>query len=214
MRAGDFSDDLGHNARWLIDAAVEGLEKLPGNEGVGEVLERLAAQDVSDDAAQAPIPARLPACRHLSAMLGELMMAESPLAAAIANIEDQLCWRQNADYSDEAMGQPGYMDNYAYAEIIGPSGAFKGDDFLLGLMILGPHRHYLDHFHPAPELYWLLTGPSEWRSGLGRFASRGADETIWHPPLVPHATRTGGQPLLAAWVWTRDVATPAKLLPA
>jgi hypothetical protein len=207
------SRDVYENAHWLIEAIANGLERRRREPGVSEVLGRLSAQDISESTHREPAAIHLPACRHLPALLGELMVVESTLAAAIAANEDALEWRQNPNYSDETMGQAGYMDNYAYAEIIGPSGPFAGDNFLLGLMILGPHLHYRDHFHRAPELYWMLTGPSEWRSGIGDFAVRAAGETIWHPPLVPHATRTGEVPLLTVWAWTGDVGEPAKLLP-
>jgi hypothetical protein len=103
------------------------------------------------------------------------------------------------------------MDNYAYAELLGTSGYFPGGDFLLGLLLLGPRLHYLDHRHPAPELYWLLTGPSEWRRGSEGFAPHPAGATIWHEPHLVHATRTGDAPLLAVWAWTRAVAEPAVL---
>jgi hypothetical protein len=207
------SGDGYEGAGWLIDAIVHGLEQRRDAIGVGEVLDRLHAQDLSASAHRPPAVAHLPACRHLPASLGELTVSESSLAAAIAANEDALHWRQNRNYSDEAMGQAGYMDNYAYAEIIGPTGPFPGRDFLLGLMILGPNLYYPDHFHSAPELYWLLTGPSDWRSGIGNFVERAAGETIWHPSLVPHATRTREAPLLTVWAWTRDVAQPAKLVP-
>jgi hypothetical protein len=57
--------------------------------------------------------------------------------------------------------------NYAWCEIIGPEGFFKGSDFLLG-----PHRHYKDHFHLAPELCWLPTALSDWKKGDGAFIPR------------------------------------------
>ncbi|MFL5258697.1 MAG: dimethylsulfonioproprionate lyase family protein [Hyphomicrobiales bacterium] len=196
-------------SRSLVDAIVSGLEDRREEEGVSEVLARLAEQDlVSFAAARGNV---LPACRHLPDALGPLALEESTLAAGIAQVWDELAWRQNANYSDRAMGQPGYMENYAYAELIGPSGAFHGDDFLLGLLVLGPGLHYPDHYHPAPELYWTLSGPSQWRTGPGEFRSREALETIWHPPLVTHATKTGSTPLLAIWAWTRDVSEPARL---
>jgi hypothetical protein len=78
-------------------------------------------------------------------------------------------------------------------------------------LILGPRLYYRDHLHPAPELYWTLTGPSDWRTATGDFASREAGQTIWHPPFVVHATRTLEKPLLALWAWTRNVAEPARL---
>jgi hypothetical protein len=195
--------------RSLIDAIARGLETRRDREGVSEVLARLGEQDLGPFAAlSAKI---LPACRHLPDTLGPLALSESTLAAGIAAVWDELDWRQNPNYSDRAMGQPGYMQNYAYAELIGPSGAFRGDDFLLGLLLLGPGLLYPDHYHLAPELYWTLSGPSQWSRDSGAFQSRDALETIWHPPLVRHATKTGAVPLLAVWAWIRDVSEAAKL---
>ena len=105
----------------------------------------------------------------------------------------------------------GFTANYGWAEIIGPNGFFAGDDFLLGLLMLGPDRHYRDHYHPAPELYWPLTSASRWSRDGGPFAEKPQGATIWHPSMAMHATMTDETPLLAVWCWTADVGTPAKL---
>jgi hypothetical protein len=197
---------------WAIATIGSSLAARHGSEpGVAEVLARLNEQDLSARAFAGVRPARLPGCRHLPEAIGETVMTAAEVAAAIAAVEDNLAWRQNPNYSDAAMGQPGYMQNYAYAELIGPSGPFAGDDFLLGLFLLGPALRYLDHHHPAPELYWVLTGGSEWRRDDGDFAPCHADRTIWHPSWVSHATRTGQAPMLAIYAWTRDTAEFARL---
>ena len=98
-----------------------------------------------------------------------------------------------------------------WAELIGPHGFFPGDDFLLGLLMLGPNRHYKDHYHPAPELYWPLTSGSSWSIDGGDFGAVAQGATIWHPPMALHATKTGENPLLAIWCWTKDTGTSAKL---
>ena len=207
------NEDLYGAAEQALAAVADALSRADGEaEGRAEVLRRLAEQDLSRQAFQAPRAARAAACRHLPETVGAAIMVDSALAAAIAGLEDELDWRQTTGYSDAAMGQPGFMDNYAHAEIIGPHGCFAGDDFRLGLLLLGPRLHYRDHYHPAPELYWLLTGPSDWRHGAGGFATRQAGEMIWHRPHVVHATRTHDRPLLALWVWTRDVDEPARLV--
>jgi mannose-6-phosphate isomerase-like protein (cupin superfamily) len=194
---------------WIIDAIRRSLK----GEGAGEVKARLAEQDLSPAAVIDPGPHRLPATRYFPECVAASMFLVPDVAAALAEIEEFLHWRQNPNYSDAVMGEA-YMDNYAYAELIGPRGFFPGEDFLMGLMLLGPGRHYLDHHHAAPELYWLLTGPSEWRRGDDDFARRRAGETIWHPPWASHATRTLEAPLLAIWAWTKDVSEPARLLEA
>jgi hypothetical protein len=204
------TDSLHDKTVRLIGKITSGLAVHRHAEGVGETLARLAEHDRAGS--RAIVAKQLPACRFLPAMLREVRAIEDGLAAAIAEVADDLYWRQNPNYSDEAMGQPGYMENYAYAELIGPSGPIEGDDFLLGLMILGPHMHYLDHYHPAPELYWLLTGPSDWKAGAGGFVPRIAGETVWHQPFRVHATRTSDTPLLTVWAWTRNVSEPARLV--
>jgi hypothetical protein len=203
------NDDLFHDVRWFIGAARRGLEARRG-EGVREVLERLAAQDVSAEAFREPEPRGLPVLTHLPQCLGEAMLLDPDLAAAVAAVEEGLQWRQSASYSDAVLGE-GFTANYGWAEIIGPHGFFAGEDFLLGLLMLGPHRHYRDHFHPAPELYWPLTSGSLWSRDSGGFAEKPQGDTIWHPPMSMHATKTGEAPLLTLWSWTRDTGIPARL---
>ncbi len=205
--------DLYGAADQALSALTHALLYAEGEEeGRAEVLRRLAAQDLSQQAFRTPRSARLAACRYLPETVGSAIMVDSVLAAAIAGLEDELEWRQTTGYSDAAMGQPGFMDNYAHAEIIGPTGCFAGEDFRLGLLLLGPGMHYRDHYHPAPELYWLLTGPSDWKRGAGGFVAREAGEMVWHRPFVVHATRTHEEPLLALWVWTSDVSENARLV--
>lgn len=206
------NDHDGHeSAIWLIEEISRALHARIAHDGVHEVLMRLSAQDLSAAGYEPAPPRRLPACRYFPETAAATMMLSPGLAAALASCGDHLHWKQNPNYSDAVMGE-GYMDNYAYAELIGPEGFFAGSDFLLGLMIIGPGRHYLDHYHAAPELYWLVTGPSEWKSGAGGYSERQADALVWHRPFVVHATRTLALPLLAVWAWTRDVAEPARLV--
>ena len=201
--------ELYENARWLIGAVARGLAARDGV-GISEVASALAAQDLSAAAFRAPAPMGLPVLDHLPQCLGEAMLLDPDLAAAIAAVEEGLQWRQSAAYSDSVLGE-GFTANYGWAEIVGPNGFFPGDDFLLGLLMLGPGRHYRDHYHPAPELYWPLTSASLWSRDSGPFVEWPQGGTIWHPPLTVHATRTGEMPLLAVWSWTRDTATSARL---
>lgn len=203
------NEDLFNNARWLIGAIVRGLKARNGA-AVAEVLQRLGEQDFGASAFHAPEPSGLPVLRHLPQCIGETMLLDPDLAAAIAAVEDELAWRQSAAYTDDVLGE-GFTRNYGWAEIIGPHGFFDGDDFLLGLLILGPGRHYRDHYHPAPELYWPLTSASQWSIDSGPFAEKPQGAVIWHPAMAMHATITRENPLLAVWSWTRDTATPAML---
>jgi hypothetical protein len=198
---------------WLLKSVTRGLENHQADTPeVGQVLTRLAQQDLAATAFSPPRPKVLPACSMLPDAVGAALTVASDMAAAIAAIEDDLRWQQNPAYSDGAMGRSGYMDGYAYAEIIGPNGFFPGNDFLLGFLLLGPRRLYREHYHPAPELYWMLTGPSNWKRGAGGWEQLEAGDMRWHQPFVVHAIETSSQPLLCLWAWTNDVAEPARLV--
>ena len=200
------TDDVLENANWLIEAIGSALAKShPADPGVADVLKRLAAQDTHLESGQVPESRRLPACAHLPELAATAMFIAPAVAAAIAACEDDLHWTQNPNYRDES-----FADDYAYCELIGSQGFFPGDDFLLGLMIIGPQRVYRDHHHPAPELYWLLSGPTDWSRASGPYVAQQAGDTLWHPPNLMHATRTHHGPLLAVWAWTQDVKTPAR----
>lgn len=201
------------NARWLIGAIARGLKSRETAEGAADVLSRLAEQKIGRPEFRPRDPRILPVVRFLPDCIGEALLLDPDLAAALAAISDDLEWHQSEAYSDRVLGE-GFMANYGWCEIIGPRGFFRGEDFLLGLLMLGPERHYKDHYHPAPELYWPLTGPSDWKRGAGGFETRAAGEVIWHPPLRMHATRTGARPLLTVWSWTSDTGTPARLASA
>jgi hypothetical protein len=209
-RGGALSEETFSGAIWLIDAIKRDLAGM-GGEGVSIALSRLAEQDLSASAFREPEPDTLPACAWLAETIAATMMVSSSVSAAMAEVAPHLRWKQNANYSDELLGE-GYMASYAYSEFIGPDGFFPGDDFLMGILLLGPNRTYKDHVHPAPELYWTLTGPSLWRCAPGGFEMRPAGTPIWHAPNVVHATHTIEQPLLAVWIWTEDTQHPARLV--
>ncbi len=201
--------DLAQRARQLVGVVSAGLSARHG-EGLAEVLARLAQQDIGEAACRAPRPVALPVLQFLPRCLAEVVRFDPQLAACIAALQDDLQWRQSSSYSDEILGT-GFTDNYGWAEIVGPNGFFPGRDFLLGLLMLGPGRHYPDHYHPAPELYWPLTPDSRWSRGGQAFETKPQGAIIWHPAMVMHATITTDTPLLALWCWTRDTATPARL---
>ena len=124
-------------------AILRGLSARSG-EGVPEVLARLSEQDLGTEAQRTPEPCNLPVLAQLPHCIGEVMLLDPALAAAIAAVDGDLNWMQSPTYSDRILGE-GFSANYGWAEIIGPNGFFAGDDLLLGLLMLGPDRHYPDH---------------------------------------------------------------------
>ena len=198
------------NVQFLIESFEVKLKTFSG-EGVDAVLARLHAQDRSATSVVVPEPTTLPVLRYLDQCLVEAHNFDVGIASGISALQPHLQWRQSKAYNDALLGT-GFIENYGWCEIIGPRGFFPGDDFLLGLLMLGPNQHYRDHFHPAPELYWPLTSATEWRMSEEPLTPKPAGSVIWHRPNVIHATRTGVAPLLTFWSWTQDTATPARLL--
>jgi hypothetical protein len=194
-----------------IDSIATHLRQV-GGEGTAEVLARLAEQDLSAHGVQPVTVCDKPVTRHMPELLHEAAKAFPLVSQALSGIWRSLSWSQSATYTDAILGE-GFGENYAWAELIGPDGVFAGDDFTFGFLLLGPGRHYIDHYHPAPELYLPLTAGSHWKKGDSAFLERRAGEAIWHPSMVIHATKTFEKPLIAAYCWTRDVATPAQLKP-
>jgi Dimethlysulfonioproprionate lyase len=204
------NQDLYNDVRWLIDSIALGLQ-VHGGEAVHRVLARLAEQDLDEGTFSEPRPQNLGVTRYFAESIAEALMIGPALAAALAALDGHLKWCQTSSNTDTLLGE-GFSQNYGWCEIVGPKGFFKGDDFLLGLIMLGPGCHYKDHYHPAPELYWPLTGPTLWKRGDGGFVEKSAGEIIWHAPHEIHATKTAGRPLLAVWSWTRDTHVAAKLV--
>lgn len=204
------SEGLYNDARWLIGAIARGLHAR-GGEAVETVLRRLSEQHLTRAGFVEPHPQNLPVTRYFAQAIAETMMLEAAIAAAMATLDGHLKWCQSASYTDAILGA-GFSHNYGWCELIGPKGFFRGDDFILGLLMLGPNRHYKDHYHPAPELYWPLTGSTQWRQGEGGFVSKSAGEIIWHASNEIHATKTADHPMLAVWSWTKDTDVPAKLV--
>lgn len=121
-----------------------------------------------------------------------------PLAQLLAGNRDDLRWGQT--YTAEDFGQK-FVDNYGWVELFGTRGHFANDKFAGGFLVLGPRIEYPDHHHVAEELYIPLTGGTEWRMGDADYRIRQADEVIHHASNVSHAMRTGGEPLLAIYLW-------------
>ena len=95
--------DLYDNARWLIGAIARGLNARSGD-GIAEVLERLAAQAISEADFRTPEPVTLPVLRHLPEAIGETMLLDPDLAKrvfeeALANyLDDNVsAWELDAD---------------------------------------------------------------------------------------------------------------------
>ena len=158
-------------------------------------------------------PKQLPACRHWKPALALANRQSAAIAEALTPLGELFHWLQNPNYTDAVMGD-GYMDNYAYANVVGGRSLLGGNDYALGVLLLGPGLTYPRHSHPADEIYYVVGGTAEWRYGDEPWTRRAPGSLIEHPSGLVHATRTGDEPLLALYFWWGDIATHAGLVEA
>jgi len=155
----------------------------------------------------------LPVCRFWSVALGQAGTGVGTIGMALAAVAPRLTWTQNPNYR-RSPPSPEFLDNYGYAVLAGPSDGppalARHDQLAFGVLLLGPHTHYPLHHHPAAEVYIPLNR-AEWWRGDGPWREEAAGAVIHHPPNMPHATRAGGAPLLALYLWRGELATHAIL---
>lgn len=180
-------------------------EQAAHHEGIASGLARLDEVRAGSSFTTKPCTPRATiGCKWVDAARAILQTTRPELAAVIGELKDGLSWHANAAYPEEEF-PPGYFDDWAFTQIIGPDGLFTGDDLMLGMFAMGPNLFYPRHNHAAPELYYQLTGSHKWQAGDGPWVTRGSPVMIWHEAYEVHATETLDEPFLAVWMWTQDV---------
>jgi quercetin dioxygenase-like cupin family protein len=162
-------------------------------------------QDLSLGESPLP-PCALPVCRFWPQATG----GGSRLLAPLMDLAPYLRWIQNPNYVSSPPS-PSFLENYGYAVLAGPGGLMESDALALGVLLLGPGTHYPTHRHPAAEIYVVVSGEAEWQKGEEAWRRERPGAVVRHDSLVPHATRTLAEPLLAAYLWLGDLATHARI---
>lgn len=156
---------------------------------------------------------RLPVGRFTGAAIAAAR--KGPLkgvAEAFAAVEPVSDWVQNPNYGDGAAGES-FLDNYGYAEFVGPNRVYESRALLVGFLMLGPNTHYPDHGHTAEEIYHVMSGWAQWWREGEDWREEPPGAAIHHKPHQRHAMRAGAEPLLALYCWRGEIATPARLSP-
>ena len=156
-----------------------------------------------------PGAADLPVCRFWPALSAK----GGPLMTPLAGLAPQFRWVQNPNYV-AAPPDPDFLRNYGYVVLAGPGGLVESERLALGFLLLGPQTHYPTHRHPAAEIYIVAAGPAEWRKGEDPWHIEPEGSVIRHETMMPHATRTLAEPLLAIYLWQGDLKTHARIVSA
>ena len=92
---------------------------------------------------------------------------------------------------------------YRYKALIGGQrpGVVPEDDVLMGVLELAPRATYPAHKHPAPELYYVMSGTAQWTVGDETFTA-GPGTAIYHPPDTLHRMiNTSDEVLKTVYMW-------------
>jgi hypothetical protein len=187
-------------------ALAEGLRAAYAAAGAGEALDGWPALRVT----RGVEPAGLPVCGVLGAAAAG---APAGFAALVAGLRDGaagLRWGQT--YGAAEFGAD-FLRGYGWTELIGLRGPVASDAVAVGFLLLGPGVEYPPHAHEAVEVYLPLSGRAEWRQGERPYAPVEPGVAIRHASWVPHAMRTGAEPLVAAYVWRGgDLAAKSRIV--
>jgi quercetin dioxygenase-like cupin family protein len=136
----------------------------------------------------------------------------APLVNTLVGAAASLAWRRS--YSPAAVDAQFY-ENYGWTEFAGLNGPAPSNGLACGVLLLGPRVTYPPHRHEADEIYVPLAGTAAWEHGNDGWRERVPGSVIHHAPFVPHAMRTGEDPLLALYLWRSDnLAQQSRLDPA
>src|SRR5262245_17470017 len=114
----------------------------------------------------------------LSALiLAPLIAADAPTAPPASHVAvKDVAWTGSRQYPPEL------LKVYRYKPLIGGQrGAVPQEDMLMGVLELAPGAIYPAHKHPAPELYYVMSGKARWTVGEETFEA-GPGMAIYHPP--------------------------------
>ena len=158
----------------------------------------------------------LPACEHLSPAIENARATGGPtkdLAECLEALEPWLSWRRRP-----GSGQHGeaFHRGHANAWIVAPNGIERRADVMVGVTLTAPQVNYPTHSHPPEEIYVVLSQGEWWRDGADWHAP-GIGGTVYNPPGVSHAMRSGSTPLLTVWCLCAESRAPnngARPIPA
>jgi hypothetical protein len=97
----------------------------------------------------------------------------------------------------------------SHVELFGPDGLVKSKSIRIGLYGMLPDSEYGVRTHPAEEIYIMLAGECFWKRGDAPYVCEKSNGRSYHPPLMPHASKTGDKAFISVYVWVGDVSTDA-----
>jgi len=140
---------------------------------------------------------------HLAGPLPSRHGTVADVLAAFRPLFPLLPWRYGYEPRPDF---PGLESRMAWAELVGPMAPFRSERICVGLTIIAPHTRYAEHFHPAVESYYVLSGTAQW-TAAGVTTTVLPGSYVLHPENVEHVMATADETLIAAYTWSGDIVT-------
>ena len=179
-----------------LQAAV--VEATAGNDAAASAAERIFRALETPGQRSAEPPGRLPVCACLPQAVATASGSTPHVAAhaaALAALEPALVWKQRVGIEG---GSDNFATGHANARVAGVDGLEQRSDLRIGISLIAPGVRYPDHRHPPEEIYLVLSRGS-WRQEQGPWHEPGLGGSVYNPPNILHAMRSGPEPLLATW---------------
>ena len=91
---------------------------------------------------------------------------------------------------------------FRYKTLIGGAQApVRGQGVLFGEAEWAPGAVYVGHAHPAPEIYYVISGEAEWTVDGQTFKATAGTAIFTKPNAVHRMVNTGKENLKTVWMW-------------
>ncbi len=151
-----------------------------------------------------PISALTPSIHPATGQIKELADQVCPMTqaifCAIITAIPHLHWKQSYTLDDPGFDQ-NHLDNYAWFNLIAPSGPFVSDEIRVSCGYWGKGLHYPVHWHEPEEIYLTVAGSARYISKGRTDVIGGPGATVCHYSNQPHAAEMRDAPLLALAFW-------------
>ena len=95
-----------------------------------------------------------------------------------------------------------FSSAFRYKTLIGgPLAPVRGQGVLFGEAEWAPGAVYVGHAHPAPEIYYVISGEAEWTIDGQTFKVTAGTAIYTKPNAVHRMVNTGTENLKTIWMW-------------
>ncbi|NBD33375.1 MAG: hypothetical protein GVY17_10505 [Cyanobacteria bacterium] len=119
-------------------------------------------------------------------------------------------WAAWSEFYESCAWSSPFIECFANGDIIGPKAPWYSEQLIVGLFVFGPDIFYPQHAHPAPEIYYVLSGNPKFQVGADQpFISQPPGSIVLHRSNISHAIKTDNLPVCGVYAWRGDLSAPS-----